>query len=501
MSLDIASIPEPSMDAQILPERRKAPFGTIEETPKASEKLLATPLPIRPSGIPIPTPASRLPHLDLTKFSPSPWKSLAMKGSTSRALPSAIPPRTPKPFPKLTGTSGLKFPTGPLDFNLPTSEVPALSTIPVESSEVDSSIEAPPETPMEEDPIPIVAEVMEIPQADTKVSMPAPKLTARPDPPVKKRPPQFSAAFALPVSLSPIKSPVKSFVPKSKPTIPKPTAKPSILKRAGTFTNVNEGTSLAAVSKPPISSTLAALMNRTTIDPHEATQAQLSTLSQALDELDVPRPASALAVARPATSTGFLSAGQGSRGFKPPSSKANASKQREAPPRPNTSLGMAGARKGAMHPPVAGATLHNNAASIEARRASNASLALSQSLPVTAKPGPGGSRPPVYTTASGRRVVSATARAAPLPGAGKLKMSTSSSLDEKEAAESSVPLDQASTSTNIAPSKPLDILKDCVIFVDVKTEDGEDAGSLFVDMLKGLGARVRTILQRESHII
>jgi hypothetical protein len=36
----------------------------------------------------------------------------------------------------------------------------------------------------------------------------------------------------------------------------------------------------------------------------------------------------------------------------------------------------------------------------------------------------------------------------------------------------------------------LEILKDCVIFVDVKTEDGEDAGSLFVDMLRGLGAKV-----------
>lgn len=41
-----------------------------------------------------------------------------------------------------------------------------------------------------------------------------------------------------------------------------------------------------------------------------------------------------------------------------------------------------------------------------------------------------------------------------------------------------------------ASSVPLEILKDCVIFVDVKTEDGEDAGSLFVDMLRGLGAKV-----------
>jgi hypothetical protein len=36
----------------------------------------------------------------------------------------------------------------------------------------------------------------------------------------------------------------------------------------------------------------------------------------------------------------------------------------------------------------------------------------------------------------------------------------------------------------------LKVLKKCAIFVDVRTEDGDDAGSLFVDMLKGLGARV-----------
>lgn len=34
------------------------------------------------------------------------------------------------------------------------------------------------------------------------------------------------------------------------------------------------------------------------------------------------------------------------------------------------------------------------------------------------------------------------------------------------------------------------ILKDCVIFVDVKSEDGDEAGSLFVEMLEGIGARV-----------
>jgi hypothetical protein len=36
----------------------------------------------------------------------------------------------------------------------------------------------------------------------------------------------------------------------------------------------------------------------------------------------------------------------------------------------------------------------------------------------------------------------------------------------------------------------LKVLKKCAIFVDVRTDDGDDAGSLFVDMLRGLGARV-----------
>ncbi|KAI0044244.1 hypothetical protein FA95DRAFT_1497369 [Auriscalpium vulgare] len=36
----------------------------------------------------------------------------------------------------------------------------------------------------------------------------------------------------------------------------------------------------------------------------------------------------------------------------------------------------------------------------------------------------------------------------------------------------------------------LKVLKSCTIFVDVKTGSGDDAGGLFVDMLRGLGARI-----------
>ena len=36
----------------------------------------------------------------------------------------------------------------------------------------------------------------------------------------------------------------------------------------------------------------------------------------------------------------------------------------------------------------------------------------------------------------------------------------------------------------------LKILKSCIVFVDVRTDEGDEAGGLFVEMLKGLGARV-----------
>ncbi len=56
----------------------------------------------------------------------------------------------------------------------------------------------------------------------------------------------------------------------------------------------------------------------------------------------------------------------------------------------------------------------------------------------------------------------------------------------------------ASTSKSVIPATSgdnttktrLKILKECVIYVDVRTDNGSDAGQLFINMLKGLGARV-----------
>ncbi|KAI0343407.1 hypothetical protein BDW22DRAFT_1328841 [Trametopsis cervina] len=50
--------------------------------------------------------------------------------------------------------------------------------------------------------------------------------------------------------------------------------------------------------------------------------------------------------------------------------------------------------------------------------------------------------------------------------------------------------------------KTLKILRECNVFVDVRTDDGDDAGSLFVEMLKGLGARILSrVGQTCTHII
>lgn len=58
--------------------------------------------------------------------------------------------------------------------------------------------------------------------------------------------------------------------------------------------------------------------------------------------------------------------------------------------------------------------------------------------------------------------------------------------------------DKASTKK----TESLGVLKDCRIFVDVRTDDGEEAGSLFVEMLESLGAKVQSrVGQACTHVI
>lgn len=51
-----------------------------------------------------------------------------------------------------------------------------------------------------------------------------------------------------------------------------------------------------------------------------------------------------------------------------------------------------------------------------------------------------------------------------------------------------------SSTTGTQQAGKLKVLAGCVIFVDVRTEEGDDASALFVDMLRGLGARVSRVL-------
>ena len=46
------------------------------------------------------------------------------------------------------------------------------------------------------------------------------------------------------------------------------------------------------------------------------------------------------------------------------------------------------------------------------------------------------------------------------------------------------------------PEKMRGVLRDCTVFVDVRTDDGDDAGALFVDMLADMGAKVRATALR-----
>ncbi|KAH9918813.1 uncharacterized protein B0H18DRAFT_882571 [Fomitopsis serialis] len=46
------------------------------------------------------------------------------------------------------------------------------------------------------------------------------------------------------------------------------------------------------------------------------------------------------------------------------------------------------------------------------------------------------------------------------------------------------------------------VLRECTVFVDVRTDDGDDAGGLFVDMLADMGAKVLTrVGQTCTHVV
>ncbi|KAG6810676.1 hypothetical protein H0H92_010762 [Tricholoma furcatifolium] len=147
--------------------------------------------------------------------------------------------------------------------------------------------------------------------------------------------------------------------------------------------------------------------------------------------------------------------------------------------------------------------------SAASRRVSLASQALSQSLIASsAKPPPGIGLMGPPATPKGRKARSTSSNYPSSSSSGgettRPETPTRSSLRlAKSASESG---SSGSKAAPAAPAlirpEPLKILKDCVIFVDVRNDDGEEVGSLFVEMLEGLGARILTrVGQTCTHIV
>ncbi|KAH7908404.1 hypothetical protein BJ138DRAFT_1137138 [Hygrophoropsis aurantiaca] len=139
------------------------------------------------------------------------------------------------------------------------------------------------------------------------------------------------------------------------------------------------------------------------------------------------------------------------------------------------------------------------------RRASMALQALSQSLSAMPQTPP---KPVAIGTRTGLRSASSTYPAA--SSSGKKPASSSVKGKEKEkSGKDGAGKSGADASTNVNGSGgsgskkgSLKLLKNCTIFVDVRTDDGDDAGSLFVDMLRGLGARILgRVGQSCTHIV
>ncbi|TFK44858.1 hypothetical protein BDQ12DRAFT_39073 [Crucibulum laeve] len=148
------------------------------------------------------------------------------------------------------------------------------------------------------------------------------------------------------------------------------------------------------------------------------------------------------------------------------------------------------------------------------RRASMASQALSQSLsslPIPILSGKGQMGPPATPPRIGMRSSSSsyplstsTSPGKVAPGAARtsarITKTAPGALGKVKAAVASVKKGEETTQNPMADA--LNILKDCVIFVDVRTDDGDEAGSLFTEMLEGVGAKILTrVGQTCTHIV
>jgi len=154
------------------------------------------------------------------------------------------------------------------------------------------------------------------------------------------------------------------------------------------------------------------------------------------------------------------------------------------------------------------------------RRVSMASHALSQSLNAMPPPTARGlmgppATPPNKTNRSSSSTYPSTSAGGSSPSAGPAVGTRASARIAKTAPGALMKIkggtdghvsSQRKGTTEPTPAvnpavEALKVLKDCIIFVDVKTDDGDEAGSLFVEMLEGVGAKVKFPHSRCSMII
>ena len=126
------------------------------------------------------------------------------------------------------------------------------------------------------------------------------------------------------------------------------------------------------------------------------------------------------------------------------------------------------------------------------RRASLASQFLQQTLAVLpSTPSPPKASDPKLKAAERSQVSSQRTRSG-LRSGGRSDVGSSRSTPKALSNGHIVGTHVSKSGPATATSSSLKVLKSCTIFVDVRTDDGDDAGGLFVDMLKGLGAKVRS---------
>ncbi|KAF9526645.1 hypothetical protein CPB83DRAFT_857564 [Crepidotus variabilis] len=110
------------------------------------------------------------------------------------------------------------------------------------------------------------------------------------------------------------------------------------------------------------------------------------------------------------------------------------------------------------------------------------------------------------TTSSGGEGTSSPSQAGPSGTRSSSRIATKNAQVKVASPDAPISADRKSTDSTAAPAplkqETLKILNDCKIFVDVKTDDGDEAGSLFVEMLEGIGAKIMTRAgQTCTHIV